>query len=151
MPIALTDNDLKRLWSKVKKGIDEKDCWGWTDSLSKAGYAYFSYGGRKGKKVLAHRLLYEIMIGPIPEGKDLDHLCRNRFCVRPDHQQPASRRENLLRGETIYAREASATHCPQGHPYDLLNTRFYKGNRICRKCGILGRARRNKAKRGCVV
>jgi hypothetical protein len=135
--IVLTEKDLNRLWSKVMKGPGENDCWGWTDVLSKDGYAYFSIGGRKGKKVLAHRLLYELIIGPIPDDKDLDHLCRNRWCVRPDHQEPVTRRVNLIRGETPIAREAMATHCPQGHPYDLFNTRFYRGNRICRICSNL--------------
>jgi hypothetical protein len=92
-----------------------------------------------------------LIVGPIPEGQDLDHLCRNRACINPNHQQPVTRRVNLLRGETITAREASATHCPKGHPYDLLNTHFYKGNRMCRKCGILNRARRNKVKKEGII
>lgn len=154
MPLAnpvLTDKDLNRLWSKVIKGPGEDDCWSWMDVLSEDGYAYLGIGGRKGRKFLVHRVLYELVIGAIPDGKELDHLCRNRWCVRPDHQEPVTRRINLLRGQTITAREAAATHCPQGHPYDLFNTHFYKGNRLCRKCGILGRARRIKAKRGGAV
>jgi len=133
MPV-LTEADVKRLWSKVIKGPGEKDCWLWADVPSKDGYAYLSLNGRKGKKYLVHRLLYEMMIGPIPEGKDLDHLCRNPCCVRPDHQEPVTRRVNLLRGKTITAKHAAATHCPHGHPYDLLNTRFYHNRRQCRIC-----------------
>ena len=144
---VLTEKDLKRLWSKVVKGPGENDCWGWTDVLSKDGYAYLGVDGRKGGKFLVHRLLYELMIGPIPEGKELDHLCRNRWCVRPDHQEPVTRQVHILRGETIVARNAVATHCPQGHPYDMFNTYWYKGSRQCRRCKILGRARRIKARK----
>lgn len=147
MPLAnplLTEKDLNRLWSKVIKYPGEDACWGWTDVPSQAGYAYFTVGGRKGSKFLVHRLLYILVIGPIPDGKELDHLCRNRLCVRPDHQEPVTRRENLLRGETPTAREAKATHCPQGHPYDLFNTRFYRGYRFCKTCQNLYYPRRRR-------
>lgn len=148
MPLLnLTEQDLNRLWGKVVKGSGENDCWGWTDVLSKAGYAYLAVDGRKGGKVLVHRLLYELMIGPIPDGKELDHLCRNRWCVRPDHQEPVTRRINLLRGQTIAMRNAVATHCIHGHPFDEANTYWYKGCRQCRRCRILGRARRIKARK----
>ncbi len=130
----LTEKDLDRLWSKVVKGPSEDDCWGWTDVLSKDGYAYFGVGGRKGGKFLVHRLLCELQIGPIPDGKELDHLCRNRWCIRPDHQQIVTRRINLLRGQTITARNAAATHCSQGHPFDMFNTIFYRNRRYCRMC-----------------
>jgi hypothetical protein len=66
---------------------------------------------------------------------DIDHLCRNRACVNPDHLEPVTRRENLLRGLTTTARNASRTHCPQGHPYDERNTYISpKGDRRCREC-----------------
>lgn len=131
----LTNKDIQRLWSKVVQYPGESACWGWTDALSKAGYPYFSYGGRKGNTVPAHRLLYELVIGPIPDGMDLDHLCRNRWCVRPVHQEPVNRSRNLLRGNTIAARNAKATHCPKRHPYDIFNTGFQKNSaRYCRTC-----------------
>lgn len=144
---VLTEKDLNRLWGKVVKGLGENDCWVWTDVLSEDGYAYFGVGGRKGRKLLAHRLLYELIIGPIPDGNDLDHLCRNRWCVRPDHQEPATRRLNLLRGQTITARNAAVTHCPNGHLYDMFNTYFYHNRRYCRACNnILRVQRRRRAK-----
>lgn len=145
---VLTEKDLNRLWNKVVKGPSENDCWGWTDILSEAGYAYFAVGGRKGSKFLAHRLLYELVVGPIPNGKELDHLCRNRWCVRPDHQQPVTRHTHILRGETIAARNAAVTHCPQGHPYNIFNTYYYHGQRYCRACNnILRRERRKGVRR----
>lgn len=83
----------------------------------------------------AHRVAYELFVAEIPEGFDLDHLCRNRGCVNPDHLEPVTRRENLLRGETIPARNARITHCPQGHPYDAENTRIRPcGRRRCAAC-----------------
>lgn len=145
--LELTIRDLERLWSKVIIGPKENDCWGWSDVLSKAGYAYLGIGGRKGKKFLVHRMLYEIVIRPIPEGMDLDHLCRNRFCVRPDHQEPATRRVNLMRGQTLAAKHAAATHCPQGHPYDLFNTRIAPGGgRVCKICSNILHPRTRRAR-----
>jgi hypothetical protein len=149
--LTLTDKDLNRLWSKVIKGPGENDCWSWTDVLSEDGYAYLGIGGRKGRKFLVHRLLYELVIGPIPDGKDLDHCCRNRYCVRPDHQEPVTRRENLLRGKTITAAHAAATHCSQGHPFDIFNTGFYRNQRYCRTCqNTRRRERRREAKENAV-
>ena len=131
---VLTEKDLNRLWSKVVKGPGENDCWGWTDVLSKDGYAYLGVDGRKGGKFLVHRLLYELMIGPIPDGKELDHLCRNRWCVRPDHQEPVTRQVHVSRGEATSSLHARQTHCIHGHPFDLFNTGYYRGSRYCRAC-----------------
>jgi len=142
---VLTEKDLNRLWSKVVKGPGENDCWGWTDVLSEDGYAYLGVDGRKGGKFLVHRLLYELVIGPIPDGKELDHLCRNRWCVRPDHQEPVTRQVHVSRGQTIAARNAAVTHCPRGHPYDIFNTYMNHGSRQCRKCHNL-RCFRSKRK-----
>ncbi len=127
----------ERLLSKIIKSSEPDGCWLWKDKLSKDGYAYFwvGQGGKLGKNVPAHRVLYELMIGKIPEGCELDHLCKNPACVRPDHQEPVTHRINLLRGEGVAAKNAAATHCPQGHPYDLQNTYFTKeGWRGCRQC-----------------
>jgi hypothetical protein len=72
-------------------------CWEWTSTRMSAGYGQM-WDGTRGRTQGAHRLFYEAFIGPIPEGLELDHLCRNRACVRPDHLEPVTRRENLLRG-----------------------------------------------------
>ncbi len=141
---VLTDKDLNRLWSKVVKGPNENDCWSWTGALSQAGYAYLHIGGRKGKRFLVHRILYELLIGPIPENKELHHLCENPYCVRPDHQEPVSRHDHLLKGKTIIAHSAAVTHCPRGHPYDMFNTRFYRNWRVCRTCSNIRRFRRRR-------
>ena len=129
----------ERLWSKVIKSNEPSGCWLWKDKLSKAGYAYFWVGedGKKGKNIPAHRVLYELVIGKIPAGYDLDHLCRNPACVRPDHQEPVTHRINLLRGIGIASRNAKVTHCPHGHLYNEQNTVHDKrGYRICHICRL---------------
>ena len=84
---------------------------------------------------LAHRFAYETFVGPIPEGLTIDHLCRIRHCVNPEHLEAVTDRVNILRGEGISAQHARATHCPQGHPYDLINTYVAPdGDRDCRDC-----------------
>src|SRR5699024_1617461 len=83
---------------------------------------------------LAHRVSYETFAGPIPEGLDLDHLCRNRSCVNPEHLEPVTRSENLRRSP-LMARGQDKTHCPHGHEYSPENTRITKaGARACRTC-----------------
>lgn len=113
--------------------VDKTDtCWLWTGGLWASGYGRFWFDGRT---VLAHRWSYEHHVGPIQKGRQLDHLCRVRECVRPDHLEPVSARENLMRGETRAAANAVKTHCPQGHPYDEENTyRDKRGRRSCNIC-----------------
>ncbi|MEU2992920.1 HNH endonuclease signature motif containing protein [Streptomyces griseoincarnatus] len=83
----------------------------------------------------AHRVAYEVLVGPIPEGMHIDHLCRVRRCVNPHHLEPVTQRENTLRGDGPTAIHALKTHCPQGHPYDEVNTYVCSaGRRHCRKC-----------------
>lgn len=121
------------LWSKVDK---TDSCWNWTAALNHYGYGVVRVEKRAR---MAHRHIYELLVGPIPERRDLDHLCRNRRCVNPAHLEPVSRRTNLLRGQTITARNAAVTHCPHGHEYTAANTiTFRKKNggesRVCRTC-----------------
>jgi hypothetical protein len=120
--------------------IDANDCWVWTRSRTE-GYGWMWLNGR-GTQV--HRVTYELLVGPIPAGLVIDHLCRVRACCNPAHMEPVTRGENVLRGETITARCAAKTHCPQGHPYDEVNTyRDRNGGRYCRRCQSL----RAKARR----
>lgn len=83
-----------RFWSKVDAG---GDCWLWTGAKQKSGYGKFSAPG--GKTVLAHRFAYGALVGAIPQGLTLDHLCRVRRCVNPDHLEPVSAIENANRGK----------------------------------------------------
>lgn len=112
----------------------ESDCWIWIGGIStNTKYGVFWLDG---KSMAAHRVSYELYKGKIPTGLQIDHLCRNRACVNPDHLEPVTCKENLLRGETLNAR----THCPKGHPRTEDNLR--KGRRVskgyvlrgCRLC-----------------
>lgn len=87
----------------------ESGCWEWIGTLSSEGYGRF-------EKDLAHRVSYRRSVGPIPEGLQLDHLCRNRRCVNPEHLEPVTGRINTLRGETLPAMNAAKTECIHGHP-----------------------------------
>jgi len=108
----------ERFWSKVVFPEDS-DCWLWAASINNNGYGEFWAGD---KYVKAHRWAYEYLIGPIPAGLTIDHLCRNRACVNPAHLEPVTLRINLLRGNTFQARNAAKTHCESGHSFDLFNT-----------------------------
>ena len=110
-------------------------CWLWTAGVSPLGYGQCSdgpYGERRTQ--YAHRVAYELFKGPIPAGIGLDHLCRVRSCVNPDHLEPVSQRTNLMRGRTLAARFAAQTHCVHGHPFDETNTRRTKKGRECLAC-----------------
>jgi hypothetical protein len=89
----------------------------------------------RGKTHPLHRLVYEHLRGPIPDGYVPDHLCRNRGCCNPDHIEPVTGRENVLRGETVAASNAEKTHCPRGHAYSGENVYpIPSGGRRCREC-----------------
>lgn len=122
---------LERFLEKFE--IDEScGCWVWTANIAGKGYGRMALNG---KDYYAHRFSYETYVGEIPDGLVIDHLCRNRLCVNPDHLEPVTNKENLLRGDTIIARCAKATHCPRGHEYSSRNTRVDKrGKRACRAC-----------------
>lgn len=114
---------------------DKSGCWIWQRHVNSGGYGTVSYLGRK---MLAHRASYEEFVGPIPDGLTLDHLCRNTRCVNPEHLEPVTNRENILRGDGLSARRARVTVCPKGHPYDDKNTyRTPDGRRNCRACNRL--------------
>lgn len=117
-----------RFWEKVDKS---GECWLWLGWCS-VGYGYIEIAGRS---VGAHRWSYEQAHGPIPNGLQIDHLCRNRACVNPAHLEAVTSRINTLRGNGRTAQQARRTHCIRGHPFDMFNTRIGKrGDRHCRAC-----------------
>lgn len=135
---------MDRFWDHVEV---TDSCWLWRGAGVRGvrGYGLFSNGERL---MPAHRWIYEQLVGPIPEGLSLDHLCRVRSCVRPEHLEPVTTRENVLRGVGISALNAKKTHCLRGHPYDgdNLYVDLRHGKRHCRSCRA--QADRNaKAKR----
>ena len=125
----------------VKYVVNPKTgCWEWTAYRNRYGYGQFCIDGRMMK---AHRVAYELYRGNIPEGLQIDHLCRVRHCVNPDHLEPVTAQENHRRGESG-VKNKQKTHCPHGHPYagDNLQIRSC-GGRTCRKCSKRrGRERR---------
>jgi len=120
------------------------DCWAFAQ-LSPDGYGRFWFAG---KQVRAHRWAFEFMVGSIPDGLVLDHLCRNRACVNPDHLEPVTQRINTLRGETLPAQNILKMLCARGHRLDGNNLRRdARGRRRCREChrinAAASRARRS--------
>ena len=109
--------------------VDKSDgCWLWTRTRNREGYGVYTYQGRTYK---AHRWAWMQTVGAIPEGLEIDHLCRNPSCVRPDHLQAVDHRTNVLRGVGPTAVNAKKTTCDKGHQFDRVNSR---SARICSKC-----------------
>jgi hypothetical protein len=111
-------------------------CWEWTASINEGGYGQIGMG-RPQKMRKAHRVLYELLVGPIPAGLELDHLCRNRRCVRPSHLEPVTHQENMLRGNGAASANAAKTHCAKGHPFSRVSPSSRR-----RLCDICERARK---------
>ena len=111
---------------------DPSQCWVLPSQANPMRYATVRINGRA---TTAHRAMYQILVGPIPDGLQLDHLCRNRSCFNPKHLEPVTCQENLLRGHTHAAANSKKTHCRRGHAYDATNTILIATGRACRECG----------------
>lgn len=126
----MTPQEKRKVLSRFTVG---DKCWEWTAGKSSKGYGMVYVGG---KMQMAYRVVYELYRGAIPEGRQLDHLCRNPGCVNPEHLEPVTSKENTLRGEGIAARNARKTHCIHGHKYTPENTIIRKdgAGKECRTC-----------------
>lgn len=135
-----------RFW----RDVDKSDgCWNWCGNKNQKGYGRFKIGA---VRVSAHRWSYEHLVGPIPEGLTIDHLCRNTSCVRPDHLEAVTNKVNSLRGYGPTAMNARKTHCSMGHEFSGANLATRPdGGRRCRACSnkrsIEGQAKARRAKR----
>lgn len=120
-----------RFWERVALHDDDQ-CWLWTATCSPSGYGRFCANY---KETPAHRFSYERLVGPIPDGLVIDHLCRVRNCVNPRHMEPVTLGENSRRGDNANRRK---THCPRGHAYaehGETNRQVSGGpHRFCRLC-----------------
>lgn len=133
---------LDRLSTRIAVG---DGCWEWTAARDRDGYGILTGAGTSSTK--AHRIVYELMVGPIPVGLQIHHRCENRGCVRPDHLKPVTPRENLFASATVPAVNAAKTHCPQGHSYaEHGGVRRGRANRYCRVC-MREATRRRRARR----
>lgn len=131
-PGPITDDE-DRFWDKVDTS---GDCWVWTAS-TRGGYGKFWLDGDLHQ---AHRISYMWAGGTILDGEEVDHLCKNRACVRPDHLEAVSKLENNRRSESVSARKRRQTHCSRGHEFTPENTKVYVINGVdCRRCAICER------------
>jgi len=109
---------------------EDGGCWTWTGTKN-GGYGQFWDGfGR----VYAHRWVYEFFVAPIPDGLTIDHLCRNRACVRPDHLDPVPMKVNVHRSDAVSVQFIGITHCKHGHEFTETNTIRVPKGRKCRAC-----------------
>lgn len=129
---------LERVLARIELGemFNGTPCWIFQGALT-WGYGVTSKDGRP---LRTHRVTYEALVGPIPDGLDIDHLCRVRACCNPEHLEPKTRRANVLCGETVTAANAAKTHCPRGHELsgdNLIPSARRQGKRQCATCAPL--------------
>lgn len=139
-PLLRTERSLKRFAARV---VVDGDCWLWAGEIGRSGYGYFY----EIKKHVAHRWYYEQTVGPVPDGLELDHLCRVRHCVNPDHLEPVTHAENVRRG-MVGDFWRQKTYCRNGHEYSAENTYWSESTgRLCRTCQREQKKERRRRKR----
>lgn len=115
-------------------------CWIWLGATDANGYGcVYTGGGRKNKRQdRVHRVVYSELVGPIPDGYWIDHLCRNTTCCNPDHLEAVPPQVNIIRGDSprlAALRQLTKTQCKKGHPYSGANLRLNnRGERLCVTC-----------------
>lgn len=129
----------ERFLAKVDHTAGPEGCWLWTAAtLSQGRYGAF----HDGKTRHAHRVAYELWVGPIPDDLVIDHLCGTTLCVNPRHLEAVTQRENTMRSDNFMAVNARKTHCLNGHEFNEGNTHTRpNGQRVCRECNRLTKQR----------
>lgn len=118
-------------WEDLAKNFEfSSGCWIWKGSMNAYGYGrYRKMSKTKLTSLMAHRAVYEQLVGPIPDHLELDHLCRERACVNPGHLEPVDHQENCIRGL-----RGPRDSCPKGHPFKGENLYAYGTTKLCRIC-----------------
>lgn len=131
-PTLCTDELAERIKGRCEVA---GDCWLWTGAALPKGYGRVKVP--RGRVAYTHRVMWAWANGRDPGDLVIDHLCRNPACCNPAHLEAVTVRVNLLRGDTVTARNAAKTHCPAGHPYEAGNLERHflrKGQRLCVAC-----------------
>ena len=128
--LAEATGSRQKFLSPVLK-VDGKGCWIWNQKLSREGYGCSRLGG---ETVWVHRFVYDRLIGPVPRGKVLDHLCGRKACCNPEHLEPVTARENVIRGGGRGGVNFRKTRCVHGHEFTKENTKIIQGRRRCAEC-----------------
>lgn len=119
-------------WENIE--VRESGCWQWVGAEYPNGYGHFVVSNKPRISTTPHRWSYERIVGRVPSGLDLDHLCRNRLCANPAHLEPVTRAENLRRSPIMGRANSRKTHCPAGHEYAGENLYVVAGRRQCVAC-----------------
>jgi hypothetical protein len=151
--VSLGEHSLASLPAKLSERIKlqpcvnrpvKDDCWMWTGGHNSAGYGQLMWNGRRDR--MAHKVVYSLFFGEVPEGLEVDHLCLVPACVNPNHLEAVTRLENLRRSHTTGHGNGTRTHCRRGHEFTDANTYAWRGKRLCRECGYLRQRVWNKKK-----
>jgi hypothetical protein len=143
LPLSLTPEEFERFWGKVDAS---GTCWTWIAGLIPQGYGSFWL---RGKTRRSHKVAYESVVGPVPDGLVLDHICRNRRCVNPDHLRVVTHRENIFAPGSmcLAAQNAEKDECLRGHLLSGENLLIWEGKRSCRICRRVNDLRRYHERR----